>query len=800
MSRLSLALPLFGIALLAMPARTEGPAAPDTKPGRAGGYAAAFDAALQKIGPITPEEFARRFADKAKYLERLSWDPTTARYWKELNLDPREFRPKGQRQPLGAIYDFRLNEQEQAVFKSNGFVVSERMGDSSCAKLFYRIYTRDLPVFISSDAVLHAWHRSYDAMLEELESSYLATSLEQILAKMVEAIPAAREQYGDGVLGPSVRDADYFLTVARSLLAGKPMDSALDQNARVAEAQKACAEQQLLEFKLFGRDRDVDFSQFKVRGHYEKSALLGRYFQAMMWCGRIDLRIAGDPKLASPRELGSALILNDLLRRSGKYEQWRQFDQLLHAFVGPTDSMTFAQLDVFLATVNLKSPADVKDLESLSAIQASILAGKHGFQQIRGDVYYSPPDSRKKVILPRSFTFLGQKFVLDSWVLSKVVYDDVFWQELKVQRRIPSALDAAFATFGNDAIVPDIAARLNAASGRRFRDGLNYQHNLAAARQVIDDLEPAAWEDNLYASWLALLRELSKPTTDPQFPEAMRSRAWAMKSLTTQLASWTELRHDTVLYAKQSYTSVPACSYPAGFVEPIPHFWKRFEKMALHAAALIEKTPYPDYLAEIRFYEFKDGKHVERTKLEKRDGKQLRERHVAFFRNFAAQTARLEELARKELAQREMSKDDLKFLDETVQLARHGSGSALHGGWYPGLFYPGREECLKWGALVADVHTDPPAEMVGDPGCVLHQGVGNVHLLVIAVDNGKDKMLYAGPVLSHYEFEMPGTTRKSDAEWRKEVSEGQAPPHPEWTKSYLVPGQNKQARSYPHGG
>src|SRR5262249_19776192 len=147
----------------------------------------------------------------------------------------------------------------------------------------------------------------------------------------------------------------------------------------------------------------------------------------------------------------------------------------------------------------------------------------------------------------------------------------------------------------------------------------------------------------------------------------------------------------------------------------------------------------------------------------------------------------------------EMSKDDLKFLDETVQQGRHGSGTALNGGWYPGLFYSGRDEALKWGALVADVHTDPPSREDGDPGCVLHQGVGSVDLLVIAVDNGKDKMLYAGPVLSHYEFEMPGVTRKSDSEWRKEVGDSRTPPRPEWTKGYLVPGKNKEAVLYQHG-
>lgn len=45
--------------------------------------------------------------------------------------------------------------------------------------------------------------------------------------------------------------------------------------------------------------------------------------------------------------------------------------------------------------------------------------------------------------------------------------------------------------------------------------------------------------------------------------------------------------------------------------------------------------------------------------------------------------------------------------------------------------------------------------------CVVHEGVGSVDLMLMAVNNGKDRMVFAGPVLSHYEFEMPGVTRKS---------------------------------------
>ena len=37
-----------------------------------------------------------------------------------------------------------------------------------------------------------------------------------------------------------------------------------------------------------------------------------------------------------------------------------------------------------------------------------------------------------------------------------------------------------------------------------------------------------------------------------------------------------------------------------------------------------------------------------------------------------------------------------------------------------------------------------------------------------------DVAAYAGPVLSHYEFELGPTTRKTDAQWKNEVRAGTA--------------------------
>jgi hypothetical protein len=779
--RLTAILSLGLAVLIALPAQAEKPDGKKTKQTEPFGYGAAFDEAVKKIGQISPDDFARRYASKAKYLDKLSFDPTTGKFFDQFNQSPPRATKKG------GGYDFRLNEDELAAFKKNGFVVSERMGGASFSEILYRIYSRDLPVYVTADAVLQAWHRSYDAMLEELEETYLATSLDEILTGMAGGIPPASKAYGDGILADSVKDADYFIAVARSLLAGQSVKSQLGQDERVTDTLKACDRLGLEDFKLFGRDRHMDFSQFKVRGHYENSELLKRYFKAMMWCGRIDLRVAGNPEESSPRELGAAVVLSDLLRRAKKFDQWQEFDRIIQTFVGKTDSMTFAQLDAVLAKGGIKSPADVTDMKVLEKLQADIVAGKVGVQEIRGDVYYTPfgPEKAK---LPASFTVLGQKFVIDSWVTAKVVYDDVLWDGAKVQRRIPSCLDVAFAALGNDQVVPLLKERMTT-PGREFRDALNYQHNLAAVREVIDHQNPAAWDENLYMHWLATLRELSQPTTDEKYPEVVRTKAWAMRNLNTQLGSWAQLRHDTILYVKQSYTSTTLCYYPAGYVEPLPHFWARFEKMATRAADLIAKTPFPERTIE---------KPVSATNKVPINLKWVQTRQTQHFQNFARQLAILKGIAEKEVEGKELTKDETQFLEKLVEIQFRGSGGPFYRGWYFSLFYKGPTDGDKWDAIVADVHTDVPDSVAGDPGCVLHQGVGNVDLMLVAIDSGKDRMVYAGPVFSHYEFEMPGVSRKSDSEWRKDLKEGKAPPRPAWTKSYFVPGENPAAKNYRH--
>ncbi len=815
------------------------------------GYGDAFTQELQRIGQISPDEFAAMFPGTASYLPGITWDPTTAQYWDLFSADPDVVNAGKQPGDRGyRSVDTRLSAPELAIFKQNGFVVCGPPGGFSFAQVFYNLFFSDLPVFVSADALLEAWHRTYDAMLEETEETYLYNSVGTMLDGMAAQVAAADAEVGNGALHDSLRDADWFLAVARSLLAGTNQPSApsvLGQDARVAQTLADIYGLQLVQENDFmGFCRMVDFSQFEVRGHYTHSERLGRYFQCVMWLGFIDVPVAGGPfercpldaRMASPRELGVAIVFWRLLNQSGQFQTWADMDNITSAFVGWTDSLNFGQLNGLLAGAGIRTLADVPDVATLSQLQTNIVNGALGVQNIRSGWFASPFGPAARYALPQTFTVLGQKFVPDSWAFSQTVFDSILWvengQTNKVKRRVPGALDAAFAVLGNDQVVPELVEQMkgtypdtNRPHAMQFRDGLPYQHNLAAARAVMDQQTPDAWDSNMYMSWLACLRELSAPTTDAKYPEAMRTRAWAMKTLNTQLASWAQLRHDTILYAKQSYTAGGgACLYPTGFVEPRVEFWNRLGAMAARTAELLAGLPYqgsytyvgqpPPLVDPVTGDEMPTGDWGTNTvSLET-----IRNRQVAHLQRFAGIAARLADLAAKELAQESFTADDEQFVGaEVVEFyASFGCMPRLltYSGWYPKLFY----RTIYWDtfgfdltygsgvhdAIVADVHTDAPCLPPDpncnppDPGSVLHEGIGRVNLLLIAVDNGADRFICAGPVLSHYEFEVIGAPRRiTDDEWGdggildgnfpSDVApsqvEGLAPPI--WTTGYLVP-------------
>jgi hypothetical protein len=70
---------------------------------------------------------------------------------------------------------------------------------------------------------------------------------------------------------------------------------------------------------------------------------------------------------------------------------------------------------------------------------------------------------------------------------------------------------------------------------------------------------------------------------------------------------------------------------------------------------------------------------------------------------------------------------------------------------------------------------------------VLEEGVGNCNFLVVAVDNGDDRMIYVGPAYSYYEFQQEAGNRLTDGQWQQTLMEGKESPRPDWTKEFQAP-------------
>ena len=736
------------------------------------GYDTQFGVQMAQLQAMSIGGFLTKYPLPA-YLPQLDWDPTTAQYWTNFDANP----------------SYALNSNEISIFKTNGFVVSERLGSASFGQFYYQLLSADMPVFISADSVLQAWHRTYDNMLEELEELELATLMEQVLGGMTDQLSQLAGLRGGDTLGPSLNDADFFLTVADSLWSGQQQASHFGNDGRVSAALAAVQSLANQDFNLFGTTRTIDFSQFEPRGHYTNTLRLQHYFQTMMWCSLIDLRVATfyPNQEDDIRELGTTVILEYLLQQSGQYPAWSAIDQALRGFVGVPESMTFPQLESLLSAGRIHSPADVPDLATLTNLQTRLLTGELGLETFSSGIFFYNPFTEDVPKLPRSFAVFSQRFTMDAWAISEVTWPSTGnW----VFRMRPSCLDVAFSVFGNNSIAPELASRMTATNGAPFRDGLSYQSNLAAVRNVIDSQNLGAWSNNMYTAWLGALRALSAPTTDAEYPEAMRTQAWAMKNLNTQLASWTELKHDTVLYDAQPVTEEISCDYPAGYVEPRPEFWQAMNVLCTVAANAIAALPLSGTITLPS-----RASYPVPPPMIQYDLPTIQSAEFSCLTNFAAQMLTLQDMAQRELAQMPYTDAETNMVLNLMEQHLSYTGQSQFNGWYPQLFYDsvystwdfdwtlGSE---KWDALVTDVQTDPPDDQINDPGAILHEAVGSVNLLMVAVDNGTNRMIYAGPVLSQYEFEVSGTTRLTDAEWQAQLESAEQPP-PDWTQSYLVP-------------
>ncbi len=648
----------------------------------------------------------------------------------------------------------RLDSAESDVLQQHGFVVSERQQYPHMLYGYDTIYQADLPVYVSADSILDSVHRSYDKMLSDVETNTLIGELEALLDGM-------RAELAKGTqTGPASADADFFLAVARSLVDGStalPVGHAkASEIARfVRSATDASGHGTRV---VFGSERDIDFSQFEPRGHYNDSDALKQYFRAMIWLGRMDLRLIetqpnGD-RVFRREQLETMVLLHDLVTKEA-LAHWQRIDSTVETFVGKSDYMRLPEVDALLAGLGAKNTSDLAKLSDQTIAQA-IIDGRYGEQLIASQLIVNASPDGKTLPLDRSFALFGQRFTVDSQVLSNVVYDRV------ASRFMPNPLDAAYAALGNDQ-----AAQLLAPELTQY----GYAPQLEAVRTLIDAHDDAFWSANLYNSWLTALRKLSPSGAEAAqskgLPSVALTETWGRRVLDTQLASWAQLRHDTILYVKQSYTSGASCKFPDAYVDPYPEFFAALLAYANHGAA------FADTLAGGA-----DAGTAEAIRM--------------YFDHLATTMTTLRDMAKAQRDGTPFTTAEMAFINNIVRNNMDGVCGAppSYSGWYADLLYgeaEGKVYGMKLKPTIADVHTQPTDAQGNDVGKILHVGTGLARLMVVTVDTCDGPHAYAGVVSSYYEQITDHWKRLTDDDWANQLQEGGGNvPDVAWTKDFVA--------------
>jgi hypothetical protein len=666
---------------------------------------------------------------------------------------------------------YGLTGSEKDLLSRNGFVATERQLFQGFGQAYRSIFNMDLPVFITTDAMLQALHSSYDSILMDMEMYRLRLNLIQYLDALSEAYPKLMDKYASDVrMKKSLEDIDLYVTIARSLLAGAKGSPQFISQQAVDTVWNAIQAEKMVQMPLFSETpRKLDFSQFTVRGHYTRQGyaeFLGPYFKCMMWLGRTDFLLtpppAGDGLAMSREDLRrmsiDSLLLNELSVLSGKSNLLDENDQVITFMVGESDNLTPKELAGVVRTQNLDKAGTLFDDTVFNAFQSALLATPEAGQRILSDFFIMDPFAEKPDPLPVSYRLMGQKFIIDSYIFSNVVYDRIIYNGKKVWRPMPDPLDALF-VLGNDDALPLLKGNL---------DTYHYSAQLAGLRYLADSYDDSFWGVSLYNTWLSAIRELNPTVKTDGLPFFMNTAAWRQEKINTQLASWAQLRHDNLLYSKQSYTGGVSCSFPYSYVEPYPEFFRQIGLFAERAGAYFSK--YGVFSTPIG-------------------------RIPGYFSGMKEVMGRLETIARKEVAHQSLTEDEKAYLRNMLYKNTNGiCGAPPVLGWYRDLFYDSQKyedmSAVDADFVIADVHTQPTDEFGSVVGKVLHVGVGWVNLGVFLVESPFPDMgptAFAGPVMSYYETITDNFDRLTDERWNKMLQNTDAlPPRPDWVNIYLA--------------
>jgi len=663
-----------------------------------------------------------------------------------------EYKPISVRLPDKSAYDYtlpltltnvkglenlELSEDQLNFLAANGFVVATPIPGQY--QEFYQLYEsiryqENLTAFASTDAVFHIYHLIFDKMLRDLERDYFISDLETLTSSLLKT---TIEQYdvliGTPLEDSSLRNVAYFGVASELLGLNQPIPDAaiplVNSEISLIDSHEGASISPIWDRPDLPEDQRLieDYSQYIPRGHYTRSEELKQYFQAMMWYGRMTFRLRDIP------ETQRALLLIQALRKTENAEElWSNIYDPTVFIVGKSDDLSFHEYGALSDSIFGSEPELLNLADENLMAQFMKAAQELPAPQINSMWVWIWEDRDEAI---QGFRFMGQRFTLDAYVFGQVMWRKV--GTLDNPRDLPKALDL-FAAMGSEE-----AYNILVSMGETNYE--NYATQMDKVKVEVASLEMDSWTQNLFWNWLYTFYPLIEPK-DETFPTFMRTQAWTRKELNTALGSYTELKHDTILYAKQVMAEMGGGmdeNPPKGYVEPNPEVYAR-----LHA---LTQMTYDGLLS----------------------------------RNLLSTTTQnnLENLM-----------DLLSFMQTISEKELNGEQITDEEYWRI-MYFGGELEALTLAAADTTAEydrdlSDQKAAVVADVatgiGRVLEEAIGQPAVIYVIPPDDPSR-ISIGAVFTYYEFIVSPDQRMTDETWQGLVESGQTIVSPEWTSSFMVP-------------
>ncbi|WP_394296925.1 DUF3160 domain-containing protein [Methanosarcina mazei] len=455
---------------------------------------------------------------------------------------------------------FFTKESKDLLYK-NGFVVLDNEDDSEGPKnqlisgqtlvneTYRSLKVADVPIFITSDSLLHLYHIQFDETLKRVEAEEFYDELWKLDKALFEA---SIEDYNSasGVEKEAARRNVAYFAVALSLL--QPKTEQTEQSREDPEKVTLFAPQDIKEYSveipsfvkddveaelvLIGAQKEEispifkyveDYSQYSPRGHYTSSEKLKNYFKAMMWHGRISMLLQSKMIIAEESMVGGsaaespekeariqtmqALLISDHFDRDNNIrDRWDRIYNVTAFYVGFSDDLGPYEYAKALDTVfgNYRSGVSL-DNESLAELITEL--DKYESPKIyggTGEIIPAGSETENETLeATKGFRFMGQRYTPDSYILQKLN---------------PPALN-----------IMDLLGSERAREHLRnmgISENEDYKKAHISLENEFGAFDEEDWNKNLYWAQLYALKPLF--TRYPEgYPTFMQTEAWEDKQL-----------------------------------------------------------------------------------------------------------------------------------------------------------------------------------------------------------------------------------------------------------------------------